>query len=155
QVCQVNPMAQRLSGFSHRELLGMKITQLIRSEIDGGLSRMRLAFRRTGIFHSQEGFWLRHNNDGRWIPVNLTITRLHTEPKVFGLVTARDIREQREAVARLKDSEQRYRVLFETSLQGIVIHQDGIIRFGNQALAQMFGYEKPEELVGKDLWRTL
>src|SRR5262249_15215646 len=90
QLCRVNPMAQRLSGFSGRELLEMKITQLIRSDLDNGLQRMRLAFRRTGVFHSQEGFWLRNKKDSFWVPVNLTITRLHTEPQVFGLITARD-----------------------------------------------------------------
>jgi PAS domain S-box-containing protein len=155
QIRQVNPMAQRLCGFTSRELLDMKVTQLIRSDIDGGLQRMRLAFRRTGIFHSQEGFWLKQKKDGAWAPVNLTITRLHTEPHVFGLITARDITERREALARLEESEQRYRTLFVTSLQGIVIHQDGIIRFGNAALARMFGYDSPEELIGKDVWQTL
>jgi PAS domain S-box-containing protein len=155
QVSQVNPMAQRLSGFTSRELLVMHVTQLIRSDIEGGLQRMRLAFRRTGIFHSQEGFWLRNKKDGLWIPVNLTITRLHTEPRVFGLITARDISERREAHARLQESEERYRTLFETSIQGIVIHQDSVIRFGNEALAQMFGYESPQELAGKDVWKTL
>jgi PAS domain S-box-containing protein len=155
QISQVNPMAQRLSGFTSRELLAMHITQLIRSDIEGGLQRMRLAFRRTGIFHSQEGFWLRNKKDGLWIPVNLTITRLHTEPKVFGLITARDISERREAHVRLQESEERYRTLFETSIQGIVVHQEGIIRFGNEALARMFGYDSPAELIGKDVWKTL
>jgi len=154
QLRTVNPMAQRLSGFNRRDLVEMKVSQLIRSEADGGLQRMRQAFRRTGIFHSQEGFWLRQR-DGRWLPVNLTITRLHADSQVHGLITARDISERRDAQARLQESEQRYRALFETSLQGIIIHQDGIIRFGNAALARMFGYGSVEELVGRDIWKTL
>src|SRR5262249_18868708 len=101
----VNPMAQRLSGHSRRELLKMKVTQLFRSEVAGGLQRLRQAFRRTGLFHSQEGFFLRHQDNGLWIPVNLTITRLHADPKVLGLITARDIREQREAHTQLKKIE--------------------------------------------------
>ena len=83
QLHDVNPMAQRLSGYSRRELLKMKITFLFRSEVPGGLQRLRQAFRRTGLFHSQEGFFLRQQADGQWIPVNLTITRLHAEPKVL------------------------------------------------------------------------
>ena len=154
QLRTVNPMAQRLSGLSSRELLELKISQLIRSEADGGLQRMRQAFRRTGVFHSQEGFWLRQR-DGRWLPVNLTITRLHADSQIHGLVTARDISERREAQAKLADSELRYRTLFETSLQGIIIHQDGLIRFGNPALARMFGYAAVEELTGRDVWKTL
>ena len=36
------------------------------------------------------------------MPVNLTITRLHVQPHTLGLITARDIREQREAHSRLQ-----------------------------------------------------
>jgi PAS domain S-box-containing protein len=101
----VNPMAQRLTGFSRRELLQKPVTYLVRAEVQGGLDRLRQAFRRTGLFHSQEGFWLRHQQDGRWTPVNLTITRLHTDPRPVGLITARDITERREAHAQLKKME--------------------------------------------------
>lgn len=105
QLHDVNPMSQRLSGYTRHQLLKMKVTYLFRAETPGGLNRLRHAFRRTGVFHSQEGFWLRHQQEGEWIPVNLTITRLHTEPRTYGLITARDIREQREAHAQLKKME--------------------------------------------------
>jgi two-component system cell cycle sensor histidine kinase/response regulator CckA len=105
QLRDVNPMAQRLSGFTRRELLDMTVTRLIRSDIEGGLQRLRQAFRRTGLFHSQEGFWLRHKRDGAWVPVNLTVTRLHTGRQTYGLATARDISERRQAHALLQQAE--------------------------------------------------
>jgi PAS domain S-box-containing protein len=105
QLREVNPMAQRLSGFTRRELLEMTVTRLIRSDLEGGLQRLRQAFRRTGLFHSQEGFWLKHKRDGVWVPVNLTVTRLHTDTQTFGLATARDISERREAHALLQQAE--------------------------------------------------
>src|SRR6516162_742302 len=89
QLLDVNPMAQRLSGFGRSELLRLRITYLLRSEIQGGLQRLRHAYQKTGVFHSQEGFLLRHHREGLWIPVNLTITRLHAEQETLGLVTAR------------------------------------------------------------------
>lgn len=109
QVLDTNPMAQRLSGFARQDMLRMPITYLFRSEATGGLQRLRQAYRKTGLFHSQEGFLLRHFNDGTWIPVNLSVTRLHTEGDTLGLITARDLREQREAESRLraKDAELR------------------------------------------------
>ena len=41
QLVDVNPMAQRLSGFSRAELLRMQVTYLFRSEVQGGLARVR------------------------------------------------------------------------------------------------------------------
>ena len=56
--------------------------------------------------------------------------------------------------AALHESETRYRELVEGSIQGMYIHQDGVIRFANRAFAAFFGYESPEALVGQD-YRTL
>jgi PAS domain S-box-containing protein len=102
QLVDVNPTVQRLSGFTRQELLRMPVTYFFRSEVSGGLNHLRHAFRKTGVFHSQEGFLLRSKQDGVWVPLNLTITRLHVRPKILGLITARDIREQRETHAQLK-----------------------------------------------------
>ncbi len=105
QILDVNPMAQRLTGFTRQEMLRLQVTYLFRAEARGGLQRFRQAFRKTGLFHSQEGFFLRHQKDGVWIPVNLTITRLHSDPKTLGLITARDVTEWREAQAQLRQKE--------------------------------------------------
>jgi PAS domain S-box-containing protein len=155
QIRDANPMSQRLSGFTRRELLQSNITSLIRSENDGGMQRMRLAYRRTGVFHSQEGFLLRHKNAGLWVPVNLTITRLHTESQTVGLLTARDITERREAMARLYDSEQRHRMLLE-QLPAIVWTTDAELRILSNAGTGLAGIgEKPNDKVGKTMAEAL
>jgi PAS domain S-box-containing protein len=109
QLIDVNPMAQRLSGYARQELLRMPVRYLFRSEVQGGLNRLRSAYQKTGLFHSQEGFLLRHQLDGVWIPVNLTVTRLHTDPKVLGLITARDVSDRRQAQQMLRKKEEQLR----------------------------------------------
>src|SRR5947209_4213239 len=105
QILDANPMAEKLSGFPLAELRGKRATDLFRSEAQGGLERMEHAAKRTGTFHSQEGYLLRHQRDGVWVPVNLTITRLHVQSGTLGLITARDVRERHEAEGRLKKAE--------------------------------------------------
>jgi PAS domain S-box-containing protein len=114
QILDANPMAQRLSGFSRPELLRFTITYLFRSEVQGSLNRLRMAYRKTGVFHSQEGFLLRHQRDRVWVPVNVTVTRLHTESRTLGLVTARDVSECRRAERSLRASEARLQALLES-----------------------------------------
>ena len=48
----------------------------------------------------------------------------------------------------LKASESEYRALVEGSIQGIVIHQQGIIQLANASLARIFGYGTPGALIG-------
>ncbi len=103
-VLDANPTAQRLSGFTRQELLRLTASYLFRSEGKGGLQRLRQAAQRTGPFHSQEGYYLRGKHEA-WVPVNLTIARLHVQPRTLSLITARDVREQREAHAQLRRME--------------------------------------------------
>ncbi len=55
-----------------------------------------------------------------------------------------------EAHKKLKESEERYRTLVESSPAAILIHQNGIVRYGNQAAAGMFGASSWEEFVGRN-----
>src|SRR5437868_866525 len=79
--------------------------------VDGVLRRRRgsgplkHAAAQTGVFHNQEGFQLRTPDDAVWVPVNLSVSRLHVRPKTLVLVTARDMRAAREARRRLEEKE--------------------------------------------------
>src|SRR5262249_23625223 len=66
QLQDVNPMAERLSGFSRKELLAMQATYLFRFAGQGGKGRMQHAAHKTTVFHAQDGFLLRTNQDGFW-----------------------------------------------------------------------------------------
>ena len=49
---------------------------------------------------------------------------------------------------RLRESEQRARRLAQVAFEGIAISQDGIVLDVNSALAELFGYETPEDMSG-------
>src|SRR5690606_26442969 len=60
--------------------------------------------------------------------------------------------ERHASEAALRASEARYRSLVEGSIQGILIHQDGVIRLANPALARLIGAGDPDELIGRSIW---
>jgi PAS domain S-box-containing protein len=105
QLLEVSRMAVQLTGFGREELLAHPATYFFRFGGKGGQRRFHEAATRTGVFHSQEGFFLRTRQDGVWIPVNLSIARLHVPPKTLALITARDVRERHETLRRLADTE--------------------------------------------------
>ncbi len=101
----VNATAERLTGLGRAALMARPATYWFRFGGQGGMDRLRRASTKTSVFHSQDGYFLRTADDGVWIPVNLTVTRLHVQPRTLAMITARDIREQRAAHARLQAME--------------------------------------------------
>ena len=59
-----------------------------------------------------------------------------------------DINERKEAEQKLKESEENFRTITEQSLMGIVIIQDGIIKYANGTISEIFGYSI-QEIMGR------
>ncbi len=114
RLLKVNEVALRLTGFSREELLDFPATHLFRFEATGGAQRVKGAFSKTMVFHGQDGFLLRARNGG-WVPVSLTVSRLHVAPKTLGLAIARDDRERREALTQARRVESELRTVLENS----------------------------------------
>lgn len=100
----VNPAAERLSGFTRTDLLAQPATAWFRFGGGGGAERLRDAATRSGTFHYQEGFFLRGAGEVPWVPVSVVVARLHVRPRTLALLTVRDAREQREMRARLRET---------------------------------------------------
>lgn len=68
----------------------------------------------------------------------------------------KDITERKIAEEKLKESEKRYRELFENSLDGIYISTpEGRFTYANAALVKMLGYEKREEFLSINITKDL
>jgi PAS domain S-box-containing protein len=150
QLLDVNPLAEKFTGYSRAELLRMPATYLFRFGGKGGKERLHRAASRSGVFHSQEGYYLRTRQDGGWVAVNLTISRLHVQPKTLALITARDVRERREAEEALQRERHLLHALMDNLPEGIYF-KDVAGRFSrvNKAQARWLGLGDPAEAVGK------
>jgi PAS domain S-box-containing protein len=69
-------------------------------------------------------------------------------PRLQGLMT--DVSERHRTTEALRESEERFRRLSDATMEGVAIHDDGVILEVNRAYSEMFGYE-PEELIGVHL----
>jgi PAS domain S-box-containing protein len=150
QLLDVNPLAEKLTGFSRQELMRLPATDLFRYGDRAGKERLRRAASHSGVFHSQEGYYLRARHDGGWVAVNLTISRLHLRPKTLALITARDIRERHEAEEALELERHLLHTLMDNLPEGIYF-KDAQSRFVrvNKAQARWLGLHDPAEAVGK------
>lgn len=70
--------------------------------------------------------------------------------EVVRVVTAvRDITDRESTERALRESEEKYRNLIERSNDAVAIIQDGVIKFANERVTEVFGYPV-EELIGKN-----
>ncbi len=62
-----------------------------------------------------------------------------------------DVTEREQLAHELKYSEEKFRTLVEASLDGIVLHRDLKLFYVNQACLDMFGYDQPQDMLGRHL----
>jgi PAS domain S-box-containing protein len=88
---------------------------------------------------------------GRRVWINLTVSLVYDErdePLYFSAVVE-DIGKRKEAEEELKQSEERFRVLSQEVVEGLVLSENGRILDANRSLTEMFRYGF-DELIGTD-----
>ena len=144
QFIAVNDEALRHYGYTRDEFLSMKITD-IRPEEDVpavlALLPQLPARVSPAIFRHKK-------KDGSIIDVDISSFEFVSGGRRRRLVMARDITERRRSERLLRESEARYRLLFERNLAGVYrTTADGRVLDANDAFARIFGYDSREEVL--------
>lgn len=141
----VNPAFSRILGYTEKELLSTPFIEFIHPD-DVEKTLAELERLREG--HPTINFENRYrcvDNSYKWIEW----MAVPDKGKLFAI--ARNITAKKEIEARLSYSELRFRTLFETAPQAIlIVDPNSIIVEANQQTKDVFGYA-PAEIVGKSL----
>lgn len=146
----VNPAFTEITGYSWREAAGQH-TRLLKS----GHHPQAFYEKLWTTIRSGEVWWgelINRRKDGTTYVEEMHIAPIkaaHGQIKGY-VAIKRDVTERRREQEALKASEERYRTVFQTNLDGIAITRlsDGMCVDANQAFLDLMGYER-EEVVGK------
>ena len=144
-----NRMSEML-GYSADELVGQSARVIYESEEEfdrvGMVKYSKIKER--GIGGVETRF---KRKNGRVMDVFLCSSALDpADPSRGAIFTVLDITERKQGEQAMTESEEKYRRLVESSIDGILIVQGAKIRFANQALLDMFGASKAEEFIGQN-----
>ncbi|MBN2026870.1 MAG: PAS domain S-box protein [Actinobacteria bacterium] len=146
----LSPSLERISGFKQEERLGEDAFQFFHPD---DLPRVMEAFarglRQPGHTDVVEYRW--QHRDGSWHWQEAIATNLIDDPVVRGIVVnARDITDRKKAEAAMRESEERYRSLVETSPDCIIMADlEGKILMVNRSGLRLFRCSDPSQMVGK------
>ena len=147
----VNPAAARMSGFEPEEMIGVGQHGLIHHSRPDGTAYPRAecpiyAAFKDGQVHqvSDEVFW---RKDGTSFPVEYVSTPMLEDGVIVGAVVSfRDITKRRQAEDALRESEERYRRIFDASYDAIFLLEadGGSILDVNEEACRMLGFSRDE-----------
>ncbi|GBE18220.1 signal transduction histidine-protein kinase BarA [archaeon BMS3Abin16] len=142
----------RITGYTREELIGMSFEDLIAPEsrkvIAEGYKRQR---GQAGPAYVEFKGLCKDGSVRDALTYSVPITYQGRPASQGNLI---DITERKKTEDSLKESEEKYRSLVESSHTGIYIIQDGILRFVNQKLCEIAGYSK-DELLGSNFERLI
>ena len=148
----VNRAGVDILGYKNRsDIIGLEAPRFLYADpADRNIFQKKV--NKTGFVRDFETQFRRKN--GSIIDVQLTATAHRNKKGVIdgyeGFIL--DITSRKQAQRALLESEEKYRTVAENSLAAIFIHQKKRFCYANRRLAEMLGYDSPEEIVGKPFW---
>ncbi|MEW6275286.1 MAG: PAS domain S-box protein [Bacillota bacterium] len=154
EILDVNEKMVEMYGYPPEEARGLKIESLSKGEPPYDQENALRLIKEAACGTPQLFEWVARAKDGRhfWVEVNLRRAVIGGRECVLAVV--RDITERKHADEALKESEQKYRTIFEDALNPIfIVDEDGRYLDANRAGLEFLECTK-EELLKKCVWDT-
>lgn len=151
KILQVTRKVEEVTGFKKEELVGKNFLRLkIATTKAKAIMLQNLLKRMMGMKIAPYEIEILRK-DGEKIPFEINAARIEYKGKPADLVVFRDVSERRNAALALKESEEKYRNLFENASDAIlVLDPEGKIMSCNK-LVSVYGYDQ-NGLIGKTMF---
>jgi PAS domain S-box-containing protein len=144
---EVNQTEMDMLGYTKDEMVGKPIFDFVLPEQrEEAEERFRLKLAGDHIPKQDDRIYVKKDGSRIYVSIDDRL-EFGSDGEVSGVRTTMiDISQQKKAEEALRESEEKYRNVVERSNDGIVIVQDGVIKYANPSLEQMTGYTADEAI---------
>ncbi len=143
-VCiEANNGFTEITGFTREEVIGKSLLELNIWHDPGDRDRLTAELKERGHVTNLEGQFRLKDGLVRTGLMSARIIVLGGEPHILSV--SRDVEDWKKAEQALRESEEKYRTLFEESRDAVIMTtRDGVVEDVNQAFLDLFGYTREE-----------
>ncbi len=146
----ISPSSEVIFGYQPAEMVGTAFTDHLKKDQIPIATEKFMNTIQTGARTVNLSLEMKHKNgEYFWGELSASIFNV-SETNIGTLGVISDITERKKAEKDLRESEERNRILNDVTIEGILIHRNGIAIDLNNSLARMLGYENRDELIGVD-----
>ncbi|MHA2089010.1 MAG: PAS domain-containing protein, partial [Promethearchaeota archaeon] len=149
QIKYVNKQAAEMLGYTVDEMSGWSFNKVLKAIYPDDLGEVTKGMRKTLTSAPDALEHLEYRvskKSGELIWVDSFSSQIIFEGKPAFLIISIDITDRKIIGERLKESEENFRTIAEDSHLAITILQDDVVKYTNQKMADMFGYDREEML---------
>jgi PAS domain S-box-containing protein len=144
-IVDANDALVRIMGYPRDELIGASTWSLCGSDTEF-----------EGLFVAAEDVYRWRRKDGSPVDVSVSVWPADPENLAKGIVfAALDLTGLKRPEEARHETEDLFRSLSGSACEAFLIHEQGVVLDANLALARLFGYERPEELIGRNALNLL
>lgn len=150
RILYANPKLREILGFNMEELVKLDLASLVVEE-DHALIEETLQQLRAGETGSIAVSCRVRRKDGRVVHLSVENKIIELAGRKAAIGVVQDITERALAAQSLRESEEKYRLLWETTTDAVVLLADDMsILYANPSVGRVFGYS-PHEVEGRDI----
>lgn len=101
--------------------------------------------------NSQMFYWRFMRKDEAVFDAEVSLNAFHLNNKTYVQAIIRDITSRLKAEVALRESEDRFKMLSNATIEGIIFTENGIIIDSNEQFAFMYGFQSRNQVIGKNI----
>ena len=105
----------------------------------------------TGASYQYDAEVIRPDGEHRWVTARGEAVKDDSGQVIRLYGTIQDITKRKLAENALKASEERFKFLSEATVEGVCIHDNGVVLDANTSFAKILGYDSADEIIGSPL----